>query len=139
PDFLAYHGVRFPYVTGAMANGIASEDIVEAVSRAGMLGFFGAAGLAPSRVEQAIDRLQASLPDSPWGINLIHSPNEPEIEAAVCDIYLRRGVRLVEASAYLGLTLPIVKYRVAGIRRLPDGTVFAPNRVIAKVSRVEVA
>ena len=128
PGFLADHGVRFPYVTGAMANGIASEDVVEAIARAGGLGIFGAAGLSPARVEQAIDRLERSLAGLPWGINLIHSPNEPDLEAAVCDLYLRRGVRLVEASAYLGLTLPIVKYRVAG-----------PNRVIAKVSRVEVA
>ena len=49
------------------------------------------------------------------------------------------GVRLVEASAYLGLTLPVVHYRTAGLRLSPDGQVVAPNRVIAKVSRVEVA
>ena len=48
-------------------------------------------------------------------------------------------MRLVEASAYLDLTLPVVRYRVSGLRRGPDGAVVAPNRVIAKVSRVEVA
>src|SRR5262249_24876235 len=42
-SFCADHGLRFPYVTGAMANGIASAELVEAVSRAGMLAFFGAA------------------------------------------------------------------------------------------------
>lgn len=141
PEFLACHGVRYPYVTGAMANGIASEDLVEAVGRAGMLGFFGAAGLAPARVGQAIDRLcfDSAQHSAGVGFNLIHSPNEPDLEAAVCDLYLRKGVRMVEASAYLGLTLPIVKYRVAGLRRMADGSVFAPNRVMAKVSRVEVA
>src|SRR4029078_10775816 len=36
-------------------------------------------------------------------------------------------------------TLPVVRYRVAGIRRGSDGQVVAPNHVIAKVSRVEVA
>src|SRR5207302_10596872 len=70
---------------------------------------------------------------------LIHSPGEPDHEAATVELLLRRGVRLVESSAYLDLTLPVVRYRLAGIRRGPDGRVIAPNHVIAKVSRVEVA
>src|SRR4051794_29627622 len=50
-SFRADHGLRYAYVTGAMANGIGSADIVEAMSQAGMLGFFGAAGLSPKTVE----------------------------------------------------------------------------------------
>lgn len=139
PTFRADHRLRYPYATGAMANGIGSAEIVEAMSRAGMVGFFGAAGLTPDRVTTAIDRITRNLGDAPFGFNLIHSPNEPTIENAVADLYVRRGVRLVEASAYLDLTPAIVRYRVHGIRRGPDGRVIAPNRVIAKVSRVEVA
>src|SRR5690606_32058496 len=51
----------------------------------------------------------------------------------------RRGVRLVSASAFMDLTLPVVRYRVAGIGLAPDGSPVAPNRLIAKVSRTEVA
>lgn len=138
-DFLADHGLTYPYMTGAMANGIASCEIVEAVGRAGMLGSFGAAGLSVERVTQAVDRLQANLGDRPFAVNLIHSPNEPAHEMAVADLLLRKGVRRVEASAYLDLTPAIVRYRLAGLRRNPDGTVTATNRVIAKVSRSEVA
>ena len=138
-SFRADHRLRYAYVAGAMANGIASTQLVEAMGRAGMLGFFGAAGLSLERVEAAIDRLAASLPDTPYGFNLIHSPNEPAHEAAVADLYLRRGIRLVEASAYLALTLPLVRYRVSGITRADDGRIVTPNHVIAKVSRVEVA
>jgi trans-AT polyketide synthase/acyltransferase/oxidoreductase domain-containing protein len=137
-SFRADHGLRCAYVCGAMANGIGSADIVEEMARAGMLGFFGAAGLSPGRVESAIDRLQQSVPHLPHGFNLIHSPNEPELEQAVVDLYLRRGVRLVEASAYLDLTLPVVKYRTASIHEA-NGRIVAPNRVLAKVSRIEVA
>src|SRR5207245_11574869 len=139
PSFCEDHRLRYPYVAGAMANGIGSCEIVEEMGRAGMLAFFGAAGLSQERVEAAIDRLQASLGDVPFGFNLIHSPNEPRLEAEIVDLYLQRGVRLVEASAYLDLTLPVVKYRVAGIRLGPDGIPITPNRIIAKVSRVEVA
>ena len=139
PAFRADHGLKYAYMTGAMANGIASVEVVEAMSRAGMLGSFGAAGLSVERVTQAVDRLQASLGELPFAVNLIHSPNEPTHEAAVADLLLRKGVTRVEASAYLDLTPPIVRYRLAGLSRNPDGSVAVRNRVIAKVSRVEVA
>jgi PfaD family protein len=139
-SFRAAHRLRYAYVSGAMANGIGSAEIVEAMGRAGMLGIFGAAGLPLAAVEAAIDRLGRTLgPSVPYGFNLIHSPNEPELEAAVAALYLRKGVRLVEASAYLDLTLPVVRYRVQGLHRDGAGRVVAPNRIIAKVSRVEVA
>ena len=138
-DFLDDHDLKYPYMTGAMANGIASCDLVEAVGRAGMLGSFGAAGLSVERVTQAIDRLQASLGDRPFAVNLIHSPNEPAHEMAVAELLLRKRVTRVEASAYLDLTPAIVRYRVSGLRRNSDGTVRITNRVIAKVSRSEVA
>ena len=139
--FCRDHGLIYPYVSGAMANGIGSVEIVEAMGRAGMLGIYGAAGLSLSTVESAIDRLENSLglEGIPYGFNLIHSPNDPELESSLVNLYLRRGVRLVEASAYLGLTPAVVRYRVNGLRRDEDGQVVAINRVIAKVSRVEVA
>ncbi len=136
--FCKAHGVRYPYVTGAMANGIASVEIVEAMANAGMLGSFGAAGLSLERVTAAIDRLQANLGGKPFAINLIHSPNEPAHEMHLAARLLEKGVRRVEASAYLDLTPAIVRYRVAGLSQGPDGVVIA-NKVIAKVSRTEVA
>ena len=140
-SFRLAHGVRYAYVSGAMANGIGSVEIAEAMGRAGMLGIFGAAGLPLPSVEGAIDRLGRSLGSAglPYGFNLIHSPNEPDLESAVADLYLRRGVRLVEASAYLDLTPAVVRYRLKGLRRDESGRVVAGNRLIAKVSRVEVA
>ena len=139
PGFRQDHGLRYGYVAGAMANGIASTRLVAAMGGAGMLGFFGAAGLSLARVEEAIDELTRASGGTPFGFNLIHSPNEPDLENALVSLYLRRGIRLVEASAYLRLTLPVVRYRVAGIRLDDTGRVVTPNHIIAKVSRVEVA
>ena len=66
-----------------MANGIATPELVIAMARAGMLGFFGAAGLGLDRVEAAWRRSRrAWRPASPGDRNLIHSPHEPELEAA---------------------------------------------------------
>jgi PfaD family protein len=139
PSFCADYGIRYPYLAGAMANGIGSAEIVESMSREGMLAFFGAAGLPPAKVEAAIERISRDLGDLPYGFNLIHSPNEPNIENAVVDLYIRRGVRLVEASAYLDLTPAVVRYRTHGIHADAAGRVVAPNHVVVKVSRVEVA
>ena len=119
-SFCEIHKVRFPYVSGAMANGIATTRLVIEMARAGFLGFFGAAGLGPATVEQALDELERELGTSDsgglsWGANLIHSPNEPAIEERVADLYIRRGVRRVSASAYMGLTPHIVRYAYTGL------------------------
>jgi PfaD family protein len=132
-------GIRYPYLGGSMAKGISSARMVEELGRAGMLGFFGAAGLTPAEVEAAVIRLTGSPDKIPCGFNLIHSPHEPEMEKEIASLYIRKGVRLVEASAFLDLTLPLVRYMVHGIHRRPDGTVVAPNKIIAKVSREELA
>jgi PfaD family protein len=140
PTFRQDHRLRFACMSGAMANGIGSVEVVQAMGTHGLLGIFGAAGLSVDVIERAIDRLEHSLGDSiPFGMNLIHSPAEPDMEAVTVGLYLRRKVRLVEASAFLNLTLPVVRYRLAGIYRDTSGRIVAPNRVIAKVSRFEVA
>lgn len=66
--FCEAHGVRFPYVAGEMANGIATTRMVVATARAEMLGFFGAGGLALTEVERAVHELATELPGRPnWG------------------------------------------------------------------------
>lgn len=134
------HGVRFPYVSGAMANGIATTEVVIAMARAGFLGFFGAAGLSLDRVEAAVDELQSTLgEDAAWGCNLIHSPHEPALEEKVADLYIRRGVQRVSAAAYMALTPAVVRFALSGIRRDPQGNILRQRHVFAKISRPEVA
>ncbi|MBX0328789.1 PfaD family polyunsaturated fatty acid/polyketide biosynthesis protein [Oscillochloris sp. ZM17-4] len=139
PAFRAAHGLRYTYAAGAMAGGISSVELVIALGQAGMLASFGAAGLVPARVEDAIRRIQAALPAGPYAFNLIHSPSEEALERRAVELYLRHGVRTVEASAFLSLTPHIVHYRAAGLSLDPAGAITISNRVIAKISRREVA
>ncbi len=138
-NFLRCHGVRYPVVAGSMAKGISSVELVIAMGKAGMLGCFGAAGLTLDQVDEAITTLQRQLGELPFGVNLIHSPHEQELEQALVELYLRRNVRLVEASAFLTMSANIVRYRLHGIHRGADGSIITPNRVIGKISREEVA
>ena len=131
-SFAEVHNLRFPYVAGAMANGICTTDIVIEMANAGMLGFFGAAGLHPDRISRELDTLDAALgTEKSWGSNLIHAPNEPTIEMATVELYLKRKVRRVSASAYMGLNPMIVRYAYSGIRRMADGRIHRDNFVFA--------
>ncbi|BCL34610.1 PfaD family polyunsaturated fatty acid/polyketide biosynthesis protein [Nostoc sp. MS1] len=139
PSFLSFYGVQSAYMTGAMAGGIASEEMIIALGKEKILGSFGAGGLPPERLEAAINRIQQALPHSPYAFNLIHSPNEMAIERRAVDLYLKYGVTTVEASAFLDLTANIVYYRVAGLSLNDANQIQIKNKVIAKISRREVA
>jgi trans-AT polyketide synthase/acyltransferase/oxidoreductase domain-containing protein len=139
PEFKKRHNLKYAYVGGAMANGITSTAMVEAMGKAGMMGFYGAAGLSLTEVEKAIYEVRLKLRDSPYGFNLIHSPGDPDLEDALVGLYIKQGIRKVCASAYLNLTPALVRYRVSGIYRDGSGNIVCPNQVVAKVSREEVA
>ena len=137
--FKKQHGVKYAYHGGAMANGIASVELVVALGKAGLLCSFGAAGLIPDAVEDAIRRIQAELPDGPYAFNLIHAPAEEALKSGAVERFLKMGVKTVEASAYLALTEHIVWYRLAGLSKNTDGSINIGHKVIGKISRTEVA
>lgn len=139
PFFKQKYNIRYAYIAGAMANGITSVKMVTEAGLAGFLGFFGAAGLSPDEVDSAIGALKENLGEKPFGFNLIHSPNDPELENAIVNLYLKRKINLISASAYIDFTLPLIYYRVKGIHRNSKGEIVCPNRIIAKVSRTEIA
>ena len=123
-----------------MAMGISSPEMVVRMARAGMMGFFGTAGLSTDSVESAIARIQDELADGqPYGVNLVHAPDNPDGEEQMVELFIRRGVRVIEASAFMTMTPALVCYRASGMERAADGTIAAPNRIIAKISRPEVA
>ena len=139
PRFAQTYGARFAYMTGSMANGIASTKLVIAARRSGLVASYGAAGETLDRVARSLDKLDAALGTGNYCVNLIHSPSEPDIEAGLVELFLARTVRQVEASAYLSLTAHAVRFRVTGAYRDAKGLAQAANRIIAKASRVEVA
>jgi trans-AT polyketide synthase, acyltransferase and oxidoreductase domains len=139
PGFKKAFGTRYAYMAGSMANGIASEELVIAMGQRGFLSSFGAAGLPVERIREAIGRIQAALPQGPYLSNIIYNPADPASEMACVQLYLETGVQAIEASAYVELSSALVYYRLAGLREDASGRPIATNRIIAKVSRVEVA
>ena len=138
PEFKTSYGLKYPYIGGSMANGISSVEMVVALGKAGCLASFGSGGLIPADIEKAIRQIQSDLTTEPYAFNLIHSPFEPELEKKAVALYIKYGVKVVEASAYIDLTPSVVYYRVAGLSRGSNG-IEVRNKIIAKISRKEVA
>lgn len=132
-------GVRHPCLCGAMYQGIASVDLVARAAKAGILAFFGAGGLPMPEVAAAIVAIRAQVPEgAPWGVNFLAHVNRPHLEDELTDLLLANGVRTVEASAFMEVTPALVRYRAKGLEAAGN-RIVAGNRIIAKVSRPEVA
>jgi trans-AT polyketide synthase/acyltransferase/oxidoreductase domain-containing protein len=140
PVFRQRYGLHHAYMTGAMYRGIASADLVIRMGKAGYLSFFGAGGLSLPKIEAAIVRIQSALhAGQPYGMNLLANYDYPAQEMAVVDLYLKYGIRNVEAAAFMQMTPALVRYRLQGLRMGANGEPVCDHRIIAKVSRPEVA
>ncbi len=139
PAFKAFYGVKYAYMTGAMANGISSEEMVINLGKDNILASFGAGGLDLYRVELAIKNIQQALPGGPYVFNFIHNPSEPAIEQGTIDLYLKYGVKVIEAAAFFNMTPSLVYYRAKGLQQDQQGHIQINNKIIAKLSRREVA
>jgi len=138
-NFKAFYGVKYAYMAGAMANGIASEEMVITLGQQKILAAFGAGGLALDRVEQAILKIQKALPEGPYVFNFIHNPSEQAIEWGTIELYLKYQVSVIEAAAFFNMTPSLVYYRVKGLTKNAQGQIQIQNKIIGKVSRREVA
>lgn len=141
PVFCERHGLRYAYVAGAMAHGISSEKMVVEIGRAGGLGFFGSGGCSTDRIEKAIQTLQAFSAESPfpYGFNFLHCPGDPARETVLAELYLKNRVTTLCAAAFVRITKALVLYRLHGLKKDADGRPIPKNRILAKVSRVEMA
>ena len=93
--FRSAYRSRYAYATGAMANGIASVAMVEALGKAGLLASYGAGGVLSEEVDSAVGRLRASLGTQPFAVNVIHSPHETRMEQRSVDISHHQRVDVV--------------------------------------------
>jgi trans-AT polyketide synthase/acyltransferase/oxidoreductase domain-containing protein len=136
--FREVHGVRHACLAGSMYHGVASTDLVIRLGRAGLMGFFGAGGLALPEVARAIGTIRAALgPAGRFGVNLLHDLDDPTADWTAVDMYLRNNIRYVEAAAYTAVTPALVRFRFTGAHRV-DGHPVAVRHVVAKVAHPDL-
>jgi len=134
------YGIRYAYVAGAMVKGIASEALVIRMGRAGLLAFFGTGGLSLAAIAEAIQVIQSALCNGEaYGMNLLCNLAKPERELETVDLFLRYGIRNIEASAFMQITPALVKFRLTGLHQDVSGKPAARHRLMAKISRPEIA
>lgn len=139
-SFKKDYNIKYAYVTGSMYRGIASKELVVKMGKAGLMGYFGSGGLKKFQVEDAILFIKNQLKNGQsYGVNLLSTPDNPQKEQEIVDLLLKYNVKNVEAAAYISMGPQLVRYRAHGLVRNKDGKVLASNRILAKVSRPEVA
>ncbi|RJE77283.1 2-nitropropane dioxygenase [Pseudoalteromonas sp. MSK9-3] len=139
-EFKRAYGVKYAYISGAMYRGIASKELVVAMAKAGFMGFLGTGGQSLLTIEQDIIAIQNTLtPEHAYGLNLVCNIERPEHELALVELYLKYQVRCIEAAAFISISPALVLYRLAGLYRDSHNQVASKNKIIAKLSRPEVA
>jgi trans-AT polyketide synthase, acyltransferase and oxidoreductase domains len=138
-DFKKEYGLKYAYIAGAMARGISSKELVTAMGRAGMMGYYGSGGQNMEILEKDLKAIKQELGDKPFGANLLHLPESPEKEEEIVDLFMGLGVRYVEAAAFMQMTPALVKYRVSGLYEKENAEVDSRNKVMGKISRPELA
>jgi trans-AT polyketide synthase/acyltransferase/oxidoreductase domain-containing protein len=138
--FRKEYGVDFSYVAGAMYKGIASKELVIRMAKAKMLSFLGTGGLTLQEISDNIDAIQKELsPNAPYGMNLLYNIEDPTFELDTVKLYIQKGVRNIEASAYMQITEPLAYFHVSGLTKSENGDIINRHKILAKLSRPEVA
>jgi trans-AT polyketide synthase/acyltransferase/oxidoreductase domain-containing protein len=138
--FKQRYGIKSAYLTGAMYKGISSKEMVVAMGKSGLIGYLGTGGMRLDQIESDLRAIKMELAsDRSYGMNLLTDSSRPELEEQTVELFMKHGVRFIEAAAYIHITPSLVWYRLKGLRRHRDGHVEAAHNVLAKISRPEVA
>ncbi|MCW5584382.1 MAG: PfaD family polyunsaturated fatty acid/polyketide biosynthesis protein, partial [Gammaproteobacteria bacterium] len=139
--FRETHGIKYAYYSGAMYRGIASKELVVRMGKASLMGILGTAAMTLEEIEQDIDFIQRSLSDNyAYGVNLLCHLDKPEVEMSHVEIFLKKGVKCVEAAAFMQMTPALVLYRLRGLSLSEKNEeIMIRNKIIAKISRPETA
>ena len=138
--FRKAYGIRYSYMAGGMYRGIASKELVIRMAKAGLMGYLGTAGMSLAEITENIDYLQSNLtPEQPYGMNLVHNLINPGLEMQTVELFLEKGIRNLEAAAFMQMTESLACFHAKGLKVGPDGQVVREHQILAKVSRPEVA
>lgn len=139
-DFRNDYNISYSYVAGSMYRGTASQELVTRMAKAKMLSFLGTGGLTLNQISDEIDTIQSKLEtNETYGMNLLHNLNNPDLESQTVELYLNKGVKNIEASAFMLITEALVHFHVSGLEQKADGSIVNRHKILAKISRPEVA
>lgn len=136
--FREEYKIKYAYVAGGMYRGIASKEMVVRLGRASMIGYLGTGGLTLSEIKDNVQYIQQQLnKGEPYGMNFLYTPDDKGME--LISFYLEAGIDYLEAAAFMRITKALVWYRLKGLTKDSNGNIKAKHKILAKVSRPEIA
>jgi trans-AT polyketide synthase, acyltransferase and oxidoreductase domains len=139
-DFKKEYNLKYAYLAGGMYRGVASTDMVIKLGKAGLMGYFGSAGLSISEIRDSIVKIQGALNNGEnYGFNLVCNLDNPEMEMETVKLYLKEGIKRIEAAAFMQITPALVLYHLKGLEENANGEIEINNKIMGKISRPEVA
>lgn len=139
-EFRKCYNLRYAYLAGSMVKGISSKELIICMGKAGLMGYYGTGGLKLNQIEDAILAIKNALPkNKAYGMNLLSNIINPAVEMNTVNLFIRHEVTHVEAAAYIQLNAAIVKYRITGLSQNVEGETVIKHKLLAKISRPEVA
>lgn len=139
-EFKKDYNLKYAYLAGGMYRGIASQEMIVKLAKSGLMGFLGTGGMSMRQVEENLVYIQSQIsPGQAYGVNLVHNWKNPENDNSLIELLLQLNVQHLEAAAFLNVTTSLVRFRAKGLYRDASGEGIARNKIIAKVSRPEVA
>lgn len=133
------YNTEYCYYAGGMAHAISSAEMVIALGRAGFLGTYGSGGVSIAEISRDIDRIRKEMPDRPFIMNFLHMANNDKLEFELVNTFIKKKINVIEASAFIDLSPALLYYRISGLIKSPDGKIQSTRKIIAKVSREEIA
>ncbi|WP_281991568.1 ACP S-malonyltransferase [Aquimarina aggregata] len=138
--FKKSYGLEYAYIAGSMYRGIASRDLVVKMANSGLMSYLGIGGMSISEVEEEIIEIKKILDENkPFGINLLCNIQNPDKEMQTVQLFLKHGIDKIEASGFMQITLALGYYCIKGLYINKEKMIDSKHKVMAKVSRPEVA
>ncbi len=137
-EFMEDYGVLYPYVIGGMYHGISSVDMVVRAAKTGFLAFFGTGGLSMDDIRLAVKTIQSQASRGA-GFNFTPNYFDEDYNEKMIDLFIEHQVSVVEASGFIRMLPALVRYRLHSLREDNHGRIIVKNKVIAKLSRPEIA
>lgn len=139
-QFCNKYGLKYPFVGGSMDHGISGKQLVSEMAKAGCLAFLSSTGLTFDQIHEEILETREMLTSKQFfGVNISYNPGNWIREDRMANLLIELDVPVVEASSYLTLTKELVKYKVSGLFKDENGEISSSHRVIAKVTRPDIA